>query len=94
MKIQTLTEWMREIRQNEEPNCSCCIVIGTKVACSDCKEVLAKQRKFADADVLKQKLQEMLDDFGDLSDYDNDDVIELYKALKGLLAELEGDTKK
>jgi len=36
---------------------------------------------------LKQKLQQILDDFGDIQDYDNDDVIELHKALTKLLNE-------
>lgn len=35
----------------------------------------------------KQKLQQIFDDFGDISDYDNDDVIDLHKALLELLKE-------
>jgi len=36
---------------------------------------------------LKQKLRQILDDFGDIQDYDNDDVIELHRALTKLLNE-------
>ena len=38
-------------------------------------------------DELKQKLRQILDDFGDIQDYDNDDVIELHGALTKLLNE-------
>jgi len=45
--------------------------------------------RWVSVDVLRQKLRQILDDFGDLEDYENDDVIELYKALKQFLVELE-----
>ena len=38
-------------------------------------------------DELKQELRQILDDFGDIQDYDNDDVIELHGALTKLLNE-------
>ena len=38
---------------------------------------------------LKQKLQNILDDFGSLEEYDNDDVIELHHHLSEVLAELD-----
>jgi hypothetical protein len=38
---------------------------------------------------LKRELQQILEDFGDIQDYDNDDVIKLHKALVELVKEKE-----
>jgi len=46
-----------------------------------------RNKKWVRLEDVKQIIRNILDDFGDISDYDNDDVIELHKALTKLLKE-------
>jgi len=46
-----------------------------------------RNKKWVRLEDVKQIIRNLLNDFGDISDYDNDDVIELHKALTKLLKE-------
>lgn len=54
----------------------------------------AFQKEFEGVLQLQEQLRQLLDDFGDIADYDNDDVIELHKGLREVLGSgKEGDKK-
>jgi hypothetical protein len=63
---KTLVEWHAMLVKQGIKDCGLCLVIETKDACSDCAQVLAKQRKFVSFDehkALVDKLEQFYEWF-------------------------------
>jgi len=75
-KAKTRSELGRECEED------CPALDVPEEVCRKCSE-----EEWVRLEDVKQIIRNILDDFGDISDYDNDDVIELHKALTKLLNE-------